>query len=154
MTGTGSVVRVETTVETPRERAFDAFVDMTSWWPRSHHTGDAPWEAVVLEPSAPGRWFERDANGVESPWGRVLAYEPPARLLLDWQLGTEFAYDAALHTNVEVTFHALAPDRTRVELAHDLSGYGEHAARMAEIFTQPDAWQGVLDAYGSVASRG
>jgi uncharacterized protein YndB with AHSA1/START domain len=127
---------------------------MASWWPADHHTGAQPWVAIVLERDPPNRWFERDASGAEAPWGRVLAYEPPERLLLDWQLNTEFIYDASLHTELEVRFRALDGARTRVELVHRLDGYGEHAARMHEIFSRPDAWQGVVDAYGAVASRG
>ena len=153
MSETATVVRVETIVEVARAQAFETFVDMASWWPPSHHTGAEPWVAIVFERDVPGRWFERDAHGGENQWGRVLAFEPPARLLLDWQLNHEFAYDPSLHTDLEVVFHALDANRTRVELVHHLHGYGVHAARMTEIFGAPDAWRGVLDAYAAVGSR-
>jgi uncharacterized protein YndB with AHSA1/START domain len=154
MNQTSTDVRVETIVDVPRARAFEVFTDMAAWWPPSHHTGEEPWVAIVLEPQPPNRWFEVDAKGAEAPWGRVLRYEPPARLLLDWQLDTEFAYDATLHTDVDVRFEPLDAERTRVELVHRLDGYGDRAAQMLEIFSQPDAWQGVLDAYAAAAARG
>jgi hypothetical protein len=154
MNRTETAVRVETIVEVSQQRAFDVFVDMAAWWPASHHTGENPWVAIVLQEQPPKRWFERDEHGAEADWGRVLRYQPSSNLLLDWQLNTEFTYDPSLHTDLEVRFERLGDARTRVDLVHRLDGYGDQAAKMLEIFAQPGAWQGVLDAYGAVASRG
>ena len=47
----------------------------------------------------------------EQDWGSVLAWEPPHRLLLDWQIGE------ARGTEVEVTFAPEGPG-SRVVLEH------------------------------------
>ncbi len=101
---------------TPAE-AFELFTaGIGSWWPVATHSygGDAV-TAVVLEPRVGGRLYEVTPDG-ERDWGRVLAWEPPGRLVLDWQIGE------AAGTEVEVRF---APDETgtRVDLEH--SGFGE-----------------------------
>ena len=64
---------------------------------RTHSYGGENVTEVVLEPGVGGRLYEVTADG-EQDWGKVLAWEPPARLLLDWQIGE------ASGTEVEVTF--------------------------------------------------
>jgi uncharacterized protein YndB with AHSA1/START domain len=68
-------------------RAFELFTTrIQDWWLLGNATiGRQPAVAVVLEPRVDGRWFERDAQGHETQWGKVLAWEPPHRLLLAWQ---------------------------------------------------------------------
>ena len=74
------------TVAAPQQRAFDVFtIGMSDWWIRdSHHIGASVPEAVVIEPRAGGRWFERAPDGAECDWGRVLevgaARARPARM--------------------------------------------------------------------------
>ena len=91
------------TVACPRELAFRVFTErMASWWPlATHHIGAVPAATVVIEPRLGGRWFERGTDGSECPWGRVLAWEPPTRLALAWQISADWAYDAALETTIE-----------------------------------------------------
>lgn len=97
--------------------AFELFTaGIGSWWPvASHSYGGDDVTAVVLEPRVGGRLYEVTPAG-EQDWGRVVTWEPPDRLVLDWQIG-----DAA-GTEVEVRF---APEGagTRVELEH--RGFGE-----------------------------
>ena len=59
-------------------QAFDYFVrDLARWWPLAQfHTGPDPVDCAI-EPRAGGRVFERAADGRETLWGTVLAYEPP-----------------------------------------------------------------------------
>ena len=67
-------------VKAPPARAFDLFTSrIGDWWPKG--IGKAPHVAIVMEPRVGGRWFERDADGNETQWGKVLSWEPPARLL-------------------------------------------------------------------------
>ena len=62
------------TVETGQAHAFDIFVNhVSTWWPiATHGLGEMPGQSVTIEPHAGGRWFERDKNGTEFTWGRVL----------------------------------------------------------------------------------
>jgi hypothetical protein len=61
-----------------------------------------------------GRWFEIGEDGSECNWGKVLAWEPPTRVLLAWQINGDWKYDASLVTEVEVTFTPLSAGETRV----------------------------------------
>lgn len=53
--------------------------------------GRNPHTEIVIEPRAEGRWFERDAEGNETQWGKVLVWEPPSRLVLAFQLNSRWA---------------------------------------------------------------
>jgi uncharacterized protein YndB with AHSA1/START domain len=144
-------VRTQVRVSAAPDRAFTAFTaEFGSWWPfDTHHTGAEPPEAAVLEPHAGGRWFERARDGSEGLWGHVRVWEPPHRLVLDWQLGTDFRYDPALHTEVVVTFTADG-DGTLVVLEHGgLEAYGDEAARMRETFGAEGGWTGLLKGFAA-----
>jgi uncharacterized protein YndB with AHSA1/START domain len=126
------IVRSVQVKATP-DRAFHLFTShIEHWWPKGKTIGKAPHAAIVLEPRAGGRWFERDADGNETRWGKVLAWEPPSRLLLGWQINSQWAYDPDLLTEVEVTF-APVGGGTLVTLEHrDLERFGADAERHAE----------------------
>ena len=116
-------------------RAFDLFArHMEAWWPKGRTIGHNPHAAIVIEPRAGGRWFERDADGRETDWGKVLAFEPPARLLLAWQIDAQWRHDPDLVTEVELTFAPAEGGGTLVTLEHrNLERFGTDAARHAEI---------------------
>lgn len=116
-------------VKAPPARAFDLFTaQMAAWWPRGKTVGRNPHVAIVVEPREGGRWFERDGEGNETEWGKVLSWEPPSRLLLGWQLTSEWGYDPNLLTEVELTFAPLAGGGTRVTLEHrNLERFGKDA---------------------------
>ena len=135
-------VKKSVTVEASREIAFRVFTEnMALWWPADHHIGKSPLAAIILEPRAQGRWAERGVDGSECSWGRVLAWEPPARLVLAWQLDAKFEYNPAFETEVEITFAAEGDKQTRVTLEHkNLERYGDLEARMVTAFESPDGW--------------
>jgi len=146
-----TAVRRSVTVQAPPERAFSVFTDgLSTWWPLQTHTiAEQPPTAAIIEPRAGGRWFERAADGSETDWGRVLAWEPPHRLVLAWQITSDWHHDAKIATEVEVTFHAEDGDRTRVELEHrGLETYGDQAEQMRAVFGSSDGgWSGLLALY-------
>lgn len=129
------------TVNAPLDIAFDVFIDQ-GWWPvATHHLAEPAGTRVVLEPFVGGRWYEVAANGVETDWGTVLAWQPPHRLLLTWQIAPGWTYepDPAKASQIEVTFTADGPERTRVELAHrHLERYGKEAERMRRVLDRPN----------------
>ena len=110
----------------------------------------------MLEPRAGGRWYERGVDGSECEWGRVLAYEPPDRVLLDWQISARWTHDPDLHTEVEVRFAAAGEARTRVELEHRglAANYGDDAESLHAIFDAPSGWAGVLGDFAGAVARG
>ncbi len=63
---------------------------------------------------ATGRFFERARDGREIELGKVRAWEPPSRLLLDFYPGT----GADHPTEVEVRFDAADAAATRVTILH------------------------------------
>lgn len=143
-------VRKQIVVEASQARAFRVFTEEhAAWWPyASHHIGEAAAETVIIEPRAGGRWFERGMDGSECDWGKVLVWDPPGRLVLRWQIGANWKYDAALDTEVEVRFVAMGPAQTRVELEHRrLDGYGATAEQMRGIFDSDGGWNGILKHY-------
>jgi uncharacterized protein YndB with AHSA1/START domain len=133
-------------------RAFDIFTGgMTRWWPRKNTINSSPIHEVIVEPHVEGRWFERGEDGSECQWGKVLAWEPPGRLVLAWQISAHWRYDPSLMTEVEVRFRADG-EETVVELEHRLDGYGEAAEQMCHVFDSPQGWMGVLEDFaGTVA---
>jgi uncharacterized protein YndB with AHSA1/START domain len=150
---TDTAVRTAVTVAVPQDQAFSAFTaDINRWWPRDHHIGQAELDEAVLERREGGRWYERDVDGSECDWGKLVVWDPPSRLVLSWQISGEWAYDADLWTEVEVTFVAERPDRTRVQLEHrGLDAYGDDTEKMRDLFDSPGAWQATLERFAETA---
>ena len=150
MIGAVESVRRSVVVPATPEKTFEVFTArMTSWWPSNHHIGQAPIAEIVIEPHEGGRWYTRHEDDSETYTGFVLAWEPPQRLALSWQISTEWRYDPALVTTVEVRFTPEG-DGTRVELEHrDLERFGPQAERMRQMFSEPGAWTATLEAYAA-----
>lgn len=118
---TAEAVQRVITVDVGQERAFRAYTEeFGAWWPKEHHIAETDLADVVVEPRAGGRWFERSVTGAECDWGRVLAYEPFARVVFGWHLDGDWAFDPdpAHASEAELRFVPEGPDRTRVELVH------------------------------------
>ncbi len=148
-------VRKTIEVKAGQRHAFEVFTT-GSWWPKSHSIlkSRSPQKAVVIEPRPGGRWFERGEDGSECDWGKVLAWEPPSRLLLVWSLNGRFEYDPDLVTEVEVKFIPQAEGVTRVELEHrHLERAGETAEAMRSAIDAPDGWRGLLERFAAAASQ-
>lgn len=129
-----AAIRKTIEVRAPIARAFEVFADrMGQWWHKEHSIAKGTTQLdVVIEPRAGGRWYEVGADGSEHVWGRVLAYEPPGRLLLAWQLTREFQYDPDFETTVEVRFTE-RDGLTVVEFEHrDLERMGADAVELLE----------------------
>lgn len=145
-------VRRRIRVNSAPARAFEIFTSgMTRWWPRAYSINASPIQEIVIEPRVDGRWLERGEDGSECQWGKVLAWEPPGRLVLACQISVQWRYDPAVTTEVEVRFLPDG-DGTVVELEHRLDGYGEAAEQMRQIFDSPKGWQGVLENF-AIESR-
>lgn len=137
------------TVKAPPQRAFELFTSsMGKWWPKG--VAERPHVAIVLEPHAGGRWFERDDQGKETPWGDVISWEPPTRVLLAWRLNTRWTYDPNCTTEVEITFKPATGGGTTVTLEHrKLEQFGEDAARHSDSLR--GGWPAILDQYAGFA---
>jgi uncharacterized protein YndB with AHSA1/START domain len=155
-TQTTPPVTFSLTVNASPQRAFEVFTDQVhSWWPTEYHIGDQQPEAIVIEPHGGGRWFERAADGAECNIGTVLAWEPPHRLVLAWQLNGRWAYepDLDLASEVEVRFVEDAPGRTRVELCHSkLERHGADAAAVHGGVSAEAGWPMIMGRYASAVN--
>jgi uncharacterized protein YndB with AHSA1/START domain len=148
-------IRGTVTVGVPVERAFSVFTDsFHTWWPAQYHIGEADMAKAIMEPRAGGRWYERGVDGSECDWGRVLAWEPPHRLVVTWQINGEWQYDPDPEhaSEIEVRFTADGPDQTLVELEHRLldrlvGGQAIHDA----IAVQGGGWTSLLELFAKAA---
>lgn len=144
-------VRKSVRVNADAARAFEVFTaGLSRWWPRTHHIGGAPLQAAILEPRVGGRWYERGEDGSECEWGRVLVWEPPARVVLAWQIDTQFKYDPACVSEVEIRFVAESAQVTRVELEHrNIERLGAGAGEFRTRVDAPNGWSGILAQYAA-----
>jgi uncharacterized protein YndB with AHSA1/START domain len=128
-------VRQSIVVEAPLERAFSVFTDgFGSFKPREHNLLNVPIAETVFETHEGGHIYDRGEDGSECRWARVLAFEPPNRVVFSWDISPQWRLETDLDktSEVEVRFIAEAPDRTRVELEHrnlDRHGAGWEAER-------------------------
>jgi uncharacterized protein YndB with AHSA1/START domain len=148
-------IRRNVHVGVSRERAFEIFTARIGhWWPKTHHIGAADLDTLVIEPRQGGRWYERGIDGSECEVGKVLLWDPPARLVLGWQLTPDFAFDPNLLTEVDVQFIAEGANATRVELEHrDLERFGERAEAMRQQIDGPSGWAGLLDLFARYVAQ-
>jgi uncharacterized protein YndB with AHSA1/START domain len=140
-------VRKSVRVNASPERAFEVFTSgMVRWWLKSHSINKSPIKDIVLEPKEGGRWFERGEDGTECQWGKVLAWDPPSRLMLAWQITQAWTFDPNLMTEVDVRF---IPDGggTRIELEHRVDGFGDAAPQLFGILDSPNGWSALLGSF-------
>jgi uncharacterized protein YndB with AHSA1/START domain len=157
MSHTGTIPAIQATISVgvPIERAFRVFTArFDTWWPREYHIGSAEMAEAILEPREGGRWYERGADGSECQWGRVLAWEPPHRLVVTWQINGEWQYDPDPDhaSEVEVRFSADGPDRTTVELEHRLLERIVGGQALRHGIEQGGSWRALLARFAEAAT--
>ena len=122
-------VQKQIVVEAPIERAFSVFTDeFDSIKPREHNMLAVEIAESVFERREGGRIYDRGVDGSECQWARVLAYEPPERVVFSWDISPQWQIetDPDKTSEVEVRFVSESPERTRVELEHrNLDRHGD-----------------------------
>lgn len=150
-------VRKSIAVKASLEEAFRIFTeDFDSWWPRSHHIGKSPMTRAIVECREGGRCYTVQEDGTDCDWGRVLAWEPPRRLVFAWQITHQWGYepDLAKSSEVEVRFTPAAGGTTRVDLEHRY--FNRHRAGGAAIRTavdSPNGWGDLLELFADRVQR-
>lgn len=151
-----TAVRKAVIVAASQQRAFEVFtVQFGSWWPKQYSIGEADMADFVLEPKVGGRWYEVGVDGKECDTGRVLAFEPPDRLVLAWHLDANWRYDPdPTHASeIEVRFIAEGPTHTRVELEHRaFERHGAGADAVRGVVDSPQGWAHILELFGQQAA--
>lgn len=112
----GTYIRTSVVVDAPIERAFRVFTeDFGRFKPREHNLLAVEIAETVFEPRVGGHLYDRGVDGSECRFARVLAYEPPRRVVIGWDISPhwQLEVDPAQASEVEVRFSAEAANRTR-----------------------------------------
>jgi uncharacterized protein YndB with AHSA1/START domain len=137
-------VRASVEVAAPIERAFRVFTDeIGTWWDPTHHILQGELAEMVFEPRVGGHVYDRGVDGSECRWARVLAYEPPHRFVISWDinLAWQLETDPRRTSEIEVRFLARGADRTLVELEHrHLERHGDGWEEMRDAVGSPGGW--------------
>ena len=150
---TGTAVQSEIVVDAPIERAFAVFTEgIGSWFPSDYNLLAVAIAERVFEPRVGGEVYDRGVDGSECHWGRVLAYDPPNRVVFSWYIDPQWQIesDPDRTSEVEVRFSSEAPDRTRVELEHrNLERHGDGWESARDALTGEGGWDWCLQAFGT-----
>jgi uncharacterized protein YndB with AHSA1/START domain len=157
MTQTQTAVHLELVVEAPIERAFAVFTErFGDIKPPEHNLLSAPISETVLEPWVGGHIVDRATDGSECRWARILAYDPPHRLVFSWDISPrwELEGDPDLTSEVEVRFVADTSTRTLVELEHrNLDRHGTGWEAVSEGIEGDQGWPHYLARYAALLDR-
>ena len=152
-----AVVHKQIVVQAPVYEAFAVFTErLGDFKPPEHNLLTVPIAETVFEPRVGGHIYDRGADGSECRWARVLAFDPPRRVVFSWDIGPtwQLETDPENASEVEVRFIAETPDRTRVELEHryiDRHGPGWEA--VADGVGHDQGWPLYLERYAALFSQ-
>ena len=159
MTGAETtVVRRQVVVNAPQAKAFAAFTErLGEFKPPEHNLLAAPLAETVFEPRAGGHIYDRAEDGSECRWARILAYEPPDRVVFSWDISPQWQIEADPDrtSEVEVRFVPDGPGRTRVELEHrHLDRHGAGWQSVADGVDGNEGWPLYLARYAALLGQG
>lgn len=145
------VVRHDVVVPGTPERVFAAFTEQfDAIKPREHNMLGSPIVTSTFEPRVGGNIVDRGEDGSECRWARVLAFEPPDRLVFSWDIGPtwQLETDPDNASEVEVTFVAEGPEHTRVALEHrHLDRHGPGWPQLRHGVNDEQGWPLYLDRF-------
>jgi uncharacterized protein YndB with AHSA1/START domain len=153
-----AVVRLQIVVEAPIERAFTVFTErFGDFKPPEHNLLGVAIAETVFEPKVGGHIYDRGVDGSECRWARILAFEPPDRVVFSWDISPQWQIETEPDntSEVEVAFVAITPQRTRVELEHrnlDRHGPGWQAVR--DGVAHDEGWPLYLTRYAALVTEG
>jgi uncharacterized protein YndB with AHSA1/START domain len=141
-------------VERPIERAFRAFTEgFGAFKPPEHNLLNVEIAETVFEPHVGGNLYDRGTDGSVCRWARVLAYEPPHRVVISWDIGPRWQLetDRDRTSEVEVRFVAETAERTRVELEHrNLDRHRDGWESLREGLAGDEGWPLYIRRYADV----
>ena len=152
------VVRRQIVVDGPIERAFAVFVErFGDFKPKEHNILGAEIAETCFETRVGGHIYDRAVDGSECHWARVLAFEPPDRVVFSWDISPQWRVEADPEqtSEVEVRFVAETPDRTRLELEHrHLDRHGPGWESVRDGVADDAGWPLYLDRYAALFAAG
>ena len=156
MTQTTDLTTVHASIEVnaPQQRAFEVFTrDFGAFKPADHNLLQAPIAETVVETHVGGHIIDRGTDGSECRWARILAYEPPERFVFSWDISPHWQVetDPSKTSEVDVTFTALAADRTRVDIEHrHLDRHGAGWTGIRDGVSTEGGWPLYLNRYADL----
>lgn len=145
---TEASVKVAVTVAASQDTAFRTFTeDMAAWWPEKHHIIEGTLDHMVFEARAGGDVYDVATDGSRCRWARVLAYDPPERVVISWDISLQWQLEINLErtSEIEVRFTRIDAKTTLVELEHrNLDRHGEGWEAMRDTIAQPEGWGDTL----------
>jgi len=148
-----ATVRKQVVVDAPIKRAFSVFTDrFGDFKPPEHNLLGAPIAETVFEGRVGGSIVDRAVDGSECRWARILAFDPPDRVVFSWDISPQWTIetDQAQTSEVEVRFYAESPTRTRVELEHrHIDRHGPGWEAITGGVDGPEGWPLYLDRYAA-----
>jgi uncharacterized protein YndB with AHSA1/START domain len=150
-------VRHDVVVNAPLERAFRVFTErFGDFKPREHNLLSVPIAETVFEPRVGGHIYDRGEDGSLCKWARIVAFEPPNRVVFTWDIGPTWQVETDLSrtSEVEVRFIAESDERTRVELEHrHIERHGDGWQSVAAGVDGDAGWPLYLGRYGGLFDR-
>jgi uncharacterized protein YndB with AHSA1/START domain len=152
------VVRRQIVVQAPIGQAFAVFTErFGDFKPPEHNLLRAPIAETVFEPRAGGNIIDRATDGSECRWARILAYDPPDRVVFSWDISPQWQIetDPDLTSEVEVRFFAESPERTRLELVHrHIDRHGPGWQSVTDGVDGDEGWPLYLTRYAALFTEG
>ncbi|MPV51255.1 ATPase [Pseudactinotalea sp. HY160] len=154
-TGRATSLQFEIIIHVPQRRAFEVFTEeFDRIKPRSYNLLDVDIAETVLEGRVGGSIHDRGIDGSVCRWARVLAFEPPERLVFSWDIDSRWRpeHGPARTSEVEVRFTKLDADTTRVELHHrHLDRHGDGWSGYGADLEAEAGWPTFLERYRVLA---
>ena len=149
-----SVVRKQVVVNAPITRAFAVFTQrFGDFKPPEHNLLATPIAETVFEPRVGGHIYDRAEDGSECRWARILAYEPPNRVVFSWDISPRWQIetDPEQTSEVEVRFVPEDENRTRLELEHrHIDRHGPRWQAVSEGVDGDEGWPLYLARYAAL----
>jgi uncharacterized protein YndB with AHSA1/START domain len=142
-------VRKSIRVNVNADRAFDIFTSgIGRWWPHDHGIGKKPFTPVI-ETRLGGRWYELAEDGTQTNIGKIVAWEPPTRFVVTWDINSQWKPDTTVSSEVEIKFIPDGANATRVELEH--RKFEQRGAEPGEVMRKSvdGGWPAMLERFKS-----
>lgn len=150
-------VKTSIVVEAPIEEAFRIFTeDFGRFKPPEHNMLQVPIAETIFEPRVGGHLYDRGVDGSECRWARILAYEPPDRVVFSWDISPQWQLETDLEktSEVEVRFTSEGSERTRVELEHrNIERHGEGWEGTREGVGGNEGWPLYLQRFAETVAK-
>jgi uncharacterized protein YndB with AHSA1/START domain len=147
-------IRHSIVVNAPIDKAFRVFTeDFGRFKPPEHNLLGVEIAETIFETRVGGYVYDRGVDGSECRFGRVLAYEPPHRVVISWDISPAWQIETDLDktSEVEVRFIADTAERTRVELEHrNLDRHGQGWESVREGVDADQGWPLYLRRYAEL----